>query len=255
MDTYSRKETVTPSRATELLKTNNNFRKINNSRVAQYAADMTAGKWVYNGESIVLGSDGGLRNGQHRLSACIRANVPFTTQIVYGVDSEIFDQGFVRPCGQYTRDTLLAGILTLVVRYENKRLSEVGSRGGLVPPTLQEKLAALDRYPELKDLSKKYRKFKTQKVTLGFMWWLFGQSYPRKADEFFNLFVSGQNLNASQPVFYLRKKLIEDKPSNGAQFRQEAVLAWSFYALNAHVKNVQVKQGRGWLKKGALEVL
>src|SRR5690242_3389923 len=35
---------------------------------------------------------GGLRDGQNRLMACMRAGVPFRTHVVFGIDDDAFDR-------------------------------------------------------------------------------------------------------------------------------------------------------------------
>jgi len=51
---------------------------------------MKAGNWKLTGESIKFGTDGMLKDGQNRLSACIQAGVPFGTHVVFGIDPEVF---------------------------------------------------------------------------------------------------------------------------------------------------------------------
>ena len=77
--------TITPEMASKLLENNFNNRPINNGRVKALAKDMAIGKWEVNGETIKIYEDGTLSDGQHRLSACVKANVPFETYIVRNV--------------------------------------------------------------------------------------------------------------------------------------------------------------------------
>lgn len=81
----TRVETVTPEIAETWLSANTQNRPLKNSTVDSYAADMRAGRWELNGSTIVFGNDGRLIDGQHRLRACVRAEVPFQTVIVEGV--------------------------------------------------------------------------------------------------------------------------------------------------------------------------
>mgnify|MGYP001765623909 CR=1 FL=1 len=54
--------------------------------VNEYAAVMRNGGWVFNGQPIVFSDKGHLIDGFQRLFACIQADTPFDTAIVYGVD-------------------------------------------------------------------------------------------------------------------------------------------------------------------------
>lgn len=84
-------ETITPSMAKSYLDNNTRNRKINNSTVKRYAVDMKSGNWKLNGETIIFDSDNVLKQGQHRLLACIKADTPFETVVVRGVDVDTFD--------------------------------------------------------------------------------------------------------------------------------------------------------------------
>lgn len=56
---YTVEEVITPQRASEYLKKNtNNYRKARMSDVNQYACDMKAGRWQFNGESIKFSKRG-----------------------------------------------------------------------------------------------------------------------------------------------------------------------------------------------------
>lgn len=81
-------EQFTPQDAQELLDNNPLNRTIRPSVVSHYAADMLAGLWVQNGEAIKISHDGALLDGQHRLSAQIRAGLTLSWVVVRGLPSE-----------------------------------------------------------------------------------------------------------------------------------------------------------------------
>ena len=59
-------------------------------QIKAYSADMMYDKWSLTGQPVVFGSHGMLLDGQNRLSACVRANKPFTTHAVFGVEPSSF---------------------------------------------------------------------------------------------------------------------------------------------------------------------
>ncbi len=67
--------TITPMIAAEFLKGNTKNRSLSGSTVARYARDMAAGLWGPSPDAIVIGKDGAVYNGQHRLHALIKAEV------------------------------------------------------------------------------------------------------------------------------------------------------------------------------------
>ena len=97
-------ETITPAMAEEYLRHNerNPRKSANRKQVESYARDMAAGKWFINGEPIVFDANGDLKNGQHRLMAIIKANVPVEMYVLRGVDPRIttFDYGMPRRMSQ-----------------------------------------------------------------------------------------------------------------------------------------------------------
>ena len=90
---------LSPKKAAELLKLNNKNRSIRKRVVNKYASDMKSGNWKSNGVPIIIGNDGMLKDGQHRLLACIEANVTLQDVILVYVPKEqanCFDLNSVR---------------------------------------------------------------------------------------------------------------------------------------------------------------
>lgn len=98
-----RTETITPEQAAKYLKRNvDNYRTLSRAKVGQYAAEMKAGKWQLNGESIVFDETGKLKDGQHRLAAIMVAKVPVQMTVINGVAESvtIYDSGMTRSVRQ-----------------------------------------------------------------------------------------------------------------------------------------------------------
>lgn len=88
----SRVATISPVIAEVILKEfNHQNRPKKPVKIAEYAAAMAAGQWALTGDTIKFSNAHRLRDGQNRLMACIRANAPFTTHIVFGIDDMAFD--------------------------------------------------------------------------------------------------------------------------------------------------------------------
>jgi len=102
-------ENVSPETAKEYLATSlGNPRyagadKVNPISVAQLAADLTAGRWVFTGESIIFDWNGHLIDGHTRLNAIIKACTPADLLVVRGIDpvaARVIDGGWVRTIAQ-----------------------------------------------------------------------------------------------------------------------------------------------------------
>jgi len=80
---------ITPDVAKELLKKNPLNRKIKNTLMYDLSRMMKCGDWVENGESIIIDSNGELKDGQHRLRASVLANYSFNVVFVTGVEPNV----------------------------------------------------------------------------------------------------------------------------------------------------------------------
>lgn len=131
-------ELITPQVASEMLARNTFNRPLSGHTVARYAADMSAGRWDYNGQDIIFSDDGTLIDGQHRLSAVVAADVPVMLGIKRGLPSSSFvtiDAGRVRSPGDvlslmgFTDYNTLAGAARMALSYASGRCLR-GSRNG-----------------------------------------------------------------------------------------------------------------------------
>ena len=92
---------INPEQAKKLLDWNTNNRRVKKGLVAHLARDMKNGQWHYTGEPLIFSANR-LLDGQHRLIACVEADVSFRTSITFGVDDAAFayiDAGATRSPG------------------------------------------------------------------------------------------------------------------------------------------------------------
>lgn len=86
-------ETITPDQASKYLEANQLNRNISSRTVNRYASDLRAGNWRLVGDPIRFDHKGQLLDGQHRLHACVAAEVPLESVVVRGLDPS--DRGVV----------------------------------------------------------------------------------------------------------------------------------------------------------------
>lgn len=83
-------EAISPAKAAEYLRHNsNNYRKLSRTKVKLYADDMAAGRWQLNGEAIIFGEDGVLKDGQHRLAGIVASGKTVQMAVIRGVDKDV----------------------------------------------------------------------------------------------------------------------------------------------------------------------
>lgn len=80
---------MNPTLAKQILSLNVKNRKLTKFNLSSTVYKMRTGKWHENGESIIIGSDGVLKDGQHRLEATVKANHSWKAILVTGVDSDV----------------------------------------------------------------------------------------------------------------------------------------------------------------------
>jgi len=150
-------EIITPKQAEKYLEKNiENNRPILDRHVAVLARDMKAGNWVQNGETIKFNGTGALLDGQHRLWACIEAQVPFTTAVARGVPSlEEVDRGRSRAMShilamrQVKNAIKVSVAIRTIWRWENTNW-----RASQIIPSTRESLELLDSYPVIEEITK-----------------------------------------------------------------------------------------------------
>jgi len=87
----SRVFTITPAVARELLTEFNSENRARKPRSLQrYMGDMKDQNWFVTGDTLKFSDRALLRDGQHRLMACVASNTPFVTHVIFGVDDRCF---------------------------------------------------------------------------------------------------------------------------------------------------------------------
>lgn len=78
-------KSISPAAAAELLERNIGNRIVRRDHLRALTSAMANGTWTLNGETIKIGTDNRILDGQHRLMACVVAGVPFRSWVVYDV--------------------------------------------------------------------------------------------------------------------------------------------------------------------------
>jgi len=156
-------EWITPEDATRLLDRNDSNRNIRARVVSAYARDMESGRWLTTGETIKLGHNGELLDGQHRLEAIVTTGIAQRMLVVRDLDPEarrVIDTGAIRTGGDALRMAgmgggnpyALAAAARLYALWESGRLTHMtsGTRGE-DRATHQEILDVVTRRPDLLD--------------------------------------------------------------------------------------------------------
>lgn len=127
---------MNPSLAEKILSLNKKNRNVSESNLSSTVHKMKNGKWHENGESIIIGSDGVLKDGQHRLEATIKSNHVWRAVLVTGVSPLVMssiDTGKNRSASDvlaingYTNAALKASVSKMILagRYSDDSMSRM----------------------------------------------------------------------------------------------------------------------------------
>jgi len=247
---------VSPDDAAELLKYNTkNFRVIDKSRVSRYADDMKSGKWNLNGETIQVGPTA-LLNGQHRLTAIVKAGVPIRLFIAVQIEDDTamtMDDGKPRTAASWLRHkgvsnfNNVAAMSRLCIIHDRRRWgnSSVGVDGGSRTEIVNFAMKHSDAIQGAHSLSAKCKKILPQSMMGAVMFIAARYQNPINFDTltwFAESLSKGQGLTNNDPVLHLRERLIT---ATGAKkipsYFQRMLLssAWNKTALGEGCKQLK----------------
>ncbi len=90
---------ITPMLAQQWLERNEKNRSLKRRKILELVSALEDRHWRLNGESICFSNGGRLLDGQHRLHAIAKSDIPAAAVVVFGVNDEVmrtYDQGVKR---------------------------------------------------------------------------------------------------------------------------------------------------------------
>jgi hypothetical protein len=218
----SRVFTITPELAQWVLDTyhdSDNNRSKKPQKIKQYAADMAEGRWGKTGDTLKFSDKSLLRDGQNRLRSCVKAETPFKTHIVFGVEDHLFD---VMDRGKpRSGDDVLkidgyksTGILAAAIRWVRLIESDrVKFRDTFEPKELL--VMVKTKYPTLPEfIAQGQAIYKVAKIPSGLataVIYLASKSDKGKAHDFASMLQIGGSVPHGKPVVHMLKRLSELK--------------------------------------------
>jgi len=215
---------VTPEIASQWLTFNRNNRVITRKKVDEYAADMLAGKWRENGDTIRFSNTAKLLDGQQRLTAIVETGLKIRVLVVTGLDDEsqpTMDTG--RP--RKGRDVLeieglepweskvAATALNLIINHDQgKGIHFHGARTNqeirdywLEHPRVASSLRVVKALPRVKPVIKH-----SQALALHY---IFSRQDEHAATAFVEALFDGVNISRDSALYHLRDMLLRDAMS------------------------------------------
>jgi hypothetical protein len=244
---------ITPNVAKELLSLNNGNRRINASRVQNYARQMKEGLWKENpAEPISITKSNKLANGQHRLSAIVLANFSGFVYVIKNIDDDLFtviDTGKNRNASDILQiegiknSTIVASIINQYYHFSKNRTQNRNSNDPLTNNEvlkiyLQEPKFWDDIHSMTRSFYTSFNKVITPSLIGAFLAYLIKAGKPNVVN-FMDDLCSMRNTE-SNIIQLLRTKLIADKLSTRKLTTSVKVAimikAWNYYNSGKNVK-------------------
>ncbi len=258
----SRPMEITPEKAAEMLKRNDNNRPISEFTWRMWGTIMRNGKWLHTGEPIIFSKRGRLLQGQHRLLGCLNYETAFMVDVVFGKDEEIFsvlDTGKKRTCADIfsingvKNSVLMAASVLWVIGY---------NRGGFTKPTggtpdarmsNADILREYEKYTDLQSSMWVARSFSKNRFAapalMTALHYICAQKCRRDADAFFKIVADGYgDMKKNNPALMFRNKLIDnlrhhERLTNRA-IGALTISAWNLYRDGHSGRNIRFNPER-----------
>lgn len=231
------KMVIHPSMARKMLSKARANRAIRGSLLSRLVNDIKKGNWKVTGETIIFDDEGFLIDGQHRLLACVEADIPITTYVVLGGISEdamfYTDTGVAKTPGDalhmmgHADANSLAAALRWIHRYNTGAMRY---RSTILPRAeLVNSFHEYERLTESIIYARRTLKFMT--LSLGSaLHCLMADKDRVLANHFFTELGAGSD-DRTSPIFVLREKLIVTG-RRAAKHPEYYVAAWTIKAWN-----------------------
>lgn len=244
--------TLTPALARLLLERNKENRPVSKTNLDRLKSDLNGGRYVFNGEAIIISSSGDLNDGQHRCMAVRETGKSLRTVMVFGPSRETrmtLDQGAQRSAGHYlgmagfTSTNHLAGAANLV--WQHRTYNRV-SRNIREYPTKTQLTEVVTTYRDIVDsltfVSRAGSYVLGGRGFLAFCHWAMARANSRElADDFFEKLFSGAGLGVGSPILYCRNRLVELKGNPNIHHKAELMFrAWNAWRRGEPVKFIRI---------------
>lgn len=247
---------VTPEMAMQLLEHNKTNRPVSTPHVHRIAAQIIAGKWRFNGDTIKVAKDGDVLDGQHRLWAVVEAKKPIDTIIIYGIERDAFatvdtlrkprsGADILSLCGVEINKGAVSTALQWLIRYYRKALLDYKSPSNRIENSDIENtfaenrgiIRAVDRVAKLKGLY--------NRGILAFLYYIIYNRNPDLAERMICTLENPAGVSVNDPFFKLRLYFL----NNGGRKDAIVAIAMAIKAANLAYLNKQT-QNLSWKNQG-----
>lgn len=213
---------ITPGLATEWLRQNTRNRPVSTDRAEKYARDMSAGRWISNGETFKRATDGTLLDGQHRLTAIVLSGATLEEAVVISdlapETQDTMDQGRARTVADVLginavkNASIVASIARRGWQWEQANF-KFTSHTAPTPAEIRQFVTANPLVHRSAEIAAEMRAaFRVAKPSVvGTTHFILMGVDQDDAAQFFASFAHGAGLEDNHPVLSLRNRFLNDK--------------------------------------------
>jgi hypothetical protein len=253
-------QVITPTIAKNWLAKMGKNRTVRGRDVDRYAQDMLDGNWEINGCTIVLDFDGRVIDGQHRLLACIKAGVSFSSYVAKGLDPSVMHSIDVGPTRTQSDNLNLLGykypnalaaatrVLHQIAEAQPVQSKGYGWRCTKIMGSRTVLVDYIKAHPGLVTsinfcvgYQTHINGWFTMSVLAATHAYLSGVHDAEWADEFIESFATGAMLEKASPIYKVRERLRRDSTKVGfkatAKYRITCIIrAWNFFITDTPIR-------------------
>lgn len=214
---------LSPSLAAELLKQNPQNRNLLPAKYAQLLGDIREGRWVFNGEPILISEEGLLNDGQHRCTAAVEANIAIETMMTFGLARKsrvTVDQGGAKTAGHFLdmdgveNGSHVAAIGRMLLAYEGTSGTSVGGTSRVSSGEIRSRFindALMARSATFASSTNRYCRKHAPPAIIGMCFYLFCRINPSDAEAYMLQVCKGENIRQKDPAYAVREALLRDR--------------------------------------------
>lgn len=242
--------TLTPVLASLLLQRNPINRPIGRYNMDMLMADTSNGRFMFNGESIVVSDTGILIDGQHRCQTVVETKRSIQVVIVFGPKEEArytIDIGkpktaanFLHMKGGVDTNNLSATISLLIQYAETGTLTR-----GSVRATKTQIVDGYERFRGIENsvalVMDATKKKLGSRSALAFCHYTFKRKAGAEAaDKFIRQLIDGDGLRKGDPIYHARERLLKIDRGARAETRIEVVFkGWNHWRRGETISNIR----------------
>lgn len=240
--------TITPVLATLMMERNPINRPINKRSTNEIKQDLANGKFVFNGQPIIISDTGVLNDGQHRLRTVIETGISIEAVVVFGPSEAsrfTVDSGRSKTVSNFLamKGRKYSLVLGASVNYTTqwRQVGRIVYGSFEDKPTKQKILAAADEIKGI-DTSVEFTapamKTVRSHAVLAFCHNVFWKKSSREnADFFLSKLIDGDGLRKGDPIYFCRQKLLSMGRGHDAGTRAELIFkCWNAWRTNSKIE-------------------